>query len=144
MARPGLLQRIRDDERGAGYLGAFIVLFGVLTLAGVGVLFDSARMVSAQRHASAVAFEAARAGAQSIDTATLRSGGSGASPGGAEAAATQAAGALLAGSDAQLQDVTVSGNEVIVTVTRHVEPWFPMLSSETISETASVRIEEGS
>ena len=55
------------DERGAGYLAAFIVLFGMLTVGGVGVLVDSARIVSAERHASAAAYEAARAGAQAVE-----------------------------------------------------------------------------
>ena len=58
----------------SGFIGAFIVLFGVLTLAGVGVLVDSARIVSAERQASSAAYEAARAGAQAVQVGTVRDG----------------------------------------------------------------------
>ena len=48
MSEPCLWRwEIRDDERGSGFIGAFIVLFSVLTLGGVGVLVDSARIASA-------------------------------------------------------------------------------------------------
>ena len=73
-AARGLLRRFRDDDRGSGFIGAFIVLFAVLTLGGVGVLVDSARIVSAERHASSSAYEAARAGAQAVQVVGARDG----------------------------------------------------------------------
>src|SRR5262245_55778697 len=89
---------IRDDDRGSGYLAAFLVLFSVLTVGGVGVLVDSARIVTAERHASAAAFEAARAGAQAVEVASARTGGVGIDSAGARAVAAEAANGLLAGS----------------------------------------------
>jgi hypothetical protein len=135
-----LWRRVRSDDRGAGYLAAFIVLFGTLTLGGVGVLVDSARIVSAERHASATAYEAARAGAQAVNVDSSRGGGATIDPATAQTAATQAAGALLAGSDAQLQDVTVTADEVVVTIAHRVEPWFPLIEGRTVRETGRARL----
>ena len=135
--------RARSDERGAGYIAAFIVLFGVLTLAGVGVLVDSARIVSAERHASAAAFEAARAGAQAVNVGSSRAGGSTIDAAAAEAAAGRAAASLLAGSDAQLEEITVSSDEIVVTITRQVDPWFPMIEGRTVRETGRARLAVG-
>lgn len=135
--------RMRTDDRGAGYLAAFIVLFGTLTLGAVGVLVDSARIVSAERHASAAAYEAARVGAQAVSVGSSRGGGSTIDPAAAQAAATRAAGALLAGSDAQLQSVTVTGDEIVVTISRQVDPWFPMIEGRTVRETGRARLAVG-
>jgi len=138
-----LCRRVRDDERGAGYLAAFLVLFGVLTLGGVGVLVDSARIVSAERHASAAAFEAARAGAQAVSVVSSRTGASTIDPAAAEAAAAGAAADLLAGSDAELAAVGVSGGEIVVTITRQVDPWFPLIEGRTVRETGRARLAVG-
>ena len=135
-----LWRRFRDDERGAGFVVAFIVLFGVLTLAGVGVIVDSARIVSAQRQASAAAYEAARAGANAVQVGTVRDGAASLDPTMARAAALDAANALLVGTDATVHDVAVSGDEVVVTVTRLVEPAFPLVSARTINGTGRARI----
>ena len=102
-APPALWRRFRDDERGAGFVAAFIVLFGVLTLAGVGVIVDSARIVSAQRQASSAAYEAARAGANAVQVGTVRDGAASLDPTMARAAALDAASALLDGTDATVQ-----------------------------------------
>jgi Putative Flp pilus-assembly TadE/G-like len=139
-ATPTLWRRFRDDERGAGFIAAFIVLFGVLTLAGVGLIVDSARVVSAQRQASSAAYEAARAGANAVQLGTVRGGGADLDPGAARAAALSAASELLAGTDATVSNVAVSGGEVIVTVTRRVEPAFPLVEARTINETGRARI----
>ena len=133
-------RRFRDDERGAGFVAAFIVLFGALTLAGVGVIVDSARVVSAQRQASSAAYEAARAGANAVQLGTVRGGNATVDPDSARAAALDAAGALLAGTDATISDVSVTGNEVVVTVTRRVDPAFPLIAPRTINETGRARI----
>ena len=117
------------------------MLFGVLTLAGVGLIVDSARVVSAQRHASAAAYEAARAGANAIQLTTARgSDGASIEPASARAAALDAASSLLAGSDATVADVNVTGDEVIVTITRRVEPAFPLVAARTITETGRARL----
>src|SRR4051795_7275321 len=100
MSAVAVLRRFRDDQRGAGFIAAFIVLFGVLTLAGVGLIVDSARVVSAQRQASSAAYEAARAGAHAVPLGPVRGGAADLDPGAARAAALNAASELLAGTDA--------------------------------------------
>jgi hypothetical protein len=135
--------RLQGDDRGSGYLAAFIVLFSVLTVGGVGVLVDSARIVTAERHASAAAFEAARAGAQAVEVASARAGGVGIDTGAARDAAADAADGLLAGSGAELQGVGVFGTEVVVTVSRRVDPWFPMIDGRTVTETGRARLAVG-
>ena len=136
-------RRFRDDERGAGFVAAFVVLFAVLTLAGVGVIVDSAHIVTAQRHASAAAYEAARAGANAVQVGAARDGAAGVDPSAARAAALDAASSLLAGSGAAVSEVTVSDNEVVVRVTRRVEAAFPLIAGRTISETGRARILTG-
>ena len=142
-ARRELLRRLRDDERGSGFIGAFVVLFAILTLGGVGVLVDSARIVSAERHASSAAFEAARAGAQAVQVVGARDGAATIDASGARAAALQAASSLLSGSGATVTDVTVTADEVVVTVSRRVDPWFPVISGRTVLETGRARIIAG-
>jgi Flp pilus assembly protein TadG len=112
----------------------------VLTLAGVGVIVDSARLVSAQRQASSAAYEAARAGANAVQVGTARDGAASLDPTMARAAALDAANALLDGTDATVRDVAISAGEVVVTVTRRVEPAFPLVSARTINETGRARI----
>jgi Flp pilus assembly protein TadG len=138
-----IVRRFRADERGAGYLAAFIVLFAVLTLGGIGVIVDSARMMSAQRDASSAAYEAARAGAQAVRLGTARGGGATLDPDAARTAAMQAADVLLAGTDAVVSEIKVSVDEVAVTVTRHVDPYFPVISARTVTETGRARILAG-
>jgi len=143
-AARGLLRRLRDDDRGSGFIGAFIVLFAVLTLGGVGVLVDSARIVSAERHASSSAYEAARAGAQAVQVVGARDGGGATiDASGARAAALDAANGLLSGSGATVTNVTVTADEVVVTVSRRVDPWFPVISGRTVVETGRARIVTG-
>lgn len=140
----GLIARLRRDEDGSGFIGAFIVLFAVLTLGGVGVLADSARIVSAERHASSAAYEAARAGAQAVTISSRRDAGAVViDPDAARSAALDAAAQLLAGSGASVSSVTVDDDEVVVTITRRVDPWFPVMSGKTIVETGRARIVAG-
>lgn len=138
-----LLRRLRDDDRGSGFIGAFIVLFAILTLGGVGVLVDSARIVSAERHASSAAFEAARAGAQAVQVVGARDGAATIDASGARAAALDAASSLLSGSGATVTSVTLTADEVVVTVSRRVDPWFPVMSGRTVLETGRARIIAG-
>ena len=92
-----LARRVRDDERGAGYLAAFIVLFSVLTVAGVGILVDSARILATDRQCSAIALEAARAGANAIDVDAVRAGTTAVDPAQAQAAAVGSGGRVRVG-----------------------------------------------
>jgi Flp pilus assembly protein TadG len=138
-----VVRRFRADERGAGYIAAFIVLFATLTLAGVGVLVDSARIVAAERQASSAAYEAARAGAQAVQLGSARNGAASIDTTAARSAATRAAGLLLAGSGATLRDVAVTSDEVIVTVTHRVHPWFPVIPGRTVIETGRARLVTG-
>jgi hypothetical protein len=62
---------------------------------------------------------------------------------GARAAALDAGAGLLSGSGATVTSVTVTADEVVVTVSRRVESWFPVLSSRTVEETGRARIVSG-
>ena len=129
-----LLRRVRDDERGAGYLAAFIVLFSVLLIAGIGILVDSARILAADRECSSIAMEAARAGANALDADLLREGTVSANPAQAQATAAAAAGAFVSHAGGTLQSVSVSGSRVTVVVSASVSPWFPLMSGRTVSQ----------
>lgn len=135
-----VLRRCRDDDRGAGYLAAFIVLFSVLVVAGVGILVDSARVFAADRQCTSIAFEAARAGANAIDADVVRGGGLLLDPDSASAAARSAASAFVSGAGATLQSVTVDGDQVTVVVSATVDSWFPVMSDRTVTERATARI----
>lgn len=132
-----LLRRVRDDERGAGYLAAFIVLFGVLAVAGVGLLVDSARLMAQSRQCDTVALEAARAGANAIEAELLRTGTVAIDSAAAQAAAETAAAAFVSGSGVTLAGVSVDDLRVTVRVAATVDPWFPVLGSRTIGSGAS-------
>ncbi len=120
-----LWRRIREDERGAGYLAAFIVLFSVLVVAGVGILIDSARILAADRQCTSIAFEAARAGANALDADALRDGAIVVDQAQAQTAASAAASAFVSGSGATLQSVSVTGDQVTVIVAADVERVVP-------------------
>ena len=138
-----IARRVRDDERGAGYLAAFIVLFSVLTVAGVGILVDSARILAADRQCSSIALEAARAGANAIDVDAVRAGATAVDPAQAQVAAASAAGAFVSGAGASLVSVTVNGDQVTVRVSATVDPWFPVMHTRTVSQQATVRATRG-
>jgi Flp pilus assembly protein TadG len=134
-----LAHRIRDDDRGAGYLAAFIVLFPMLLGAGVGILVDSARIFAADRQCTSIAFEAARAGANALHAEAIRDGAIEIDTGAASAAASAAAAALVSSAGATLQSVTVDGDAVTVVVSADVDAWFPLISDRTVTERATAR-----
>lgn len=135
---PTRWRRVRADERGSGFVAAFVVLFSGLALAGVGTLIDTARLVAADRHTASVALEAARAGANAIDVATLRAGGAVSfDPTRAHATAEAAAAAFVDGTGVVLTAVSLDGLRVSVTVQVSVDPWFPVLSARTVSSSAA-------
>lgn len=125
-------------------MAAFIVLFSMLTAGGMSVIADSSRIVAAERHATAVSFEAARAGAQAVDDTAVRTAGIATlDPNAAQAAATAAAGQLLIGSSATLTNVEIIDDQVVVTITDRVDPWFPGLSNVTVTEKGRARLAVG-
>lgn len=63
-----------DGERGS--LTIFTAVLAVALLAMAGLVIDGTGKLTAARHANAIAEEAARAGADTIDAAQLRAGGS--------------------------------------------------------------------
>lgn len=136
--------RSLGDDRGAGYMAAFIILFGTLTLVGIGILVDTARILSSHRQTDTIALEAARAGANAVDAQLMRSsGGIVVDPAAAQAAASSAAAAFVSGSGATLSSVTISGDRVTVRVSATVDPWFPVMSTRTVSSQASATAATG-
>lgn len=133
-----MVTRVRDD-RGAGYLAAFIVLLPTLLLAGVGVLVDGARYYTAYRQADAIAMEAARAGANALDVNVIGAGGVAVDPAAAQAAAAAAAGAYVTSTGHRLAAVSVDGDRVTVTVTGQMDPWFPLLGTRTVTGRANAQ-----
>ena len=101
-------------------MAAFIVLFSMLTAGGMSVIADSSRIVAAERHATAVSFEAARAGAQAVDDTAVRTAGV-----------------------ATLETVEIIDDQVVVTITDQVDPWFPGLSNVTVTEAGRARLAVG-
>ena len=112
-------RRITDD-RGEGFIVAFIILLPILLLAGAGLLIDGGRVMQARRHAGIVAFEAARAGAQAVDVTQLRD--SKVALDGADTAvkARTAGVALLGGSGGNVVSIDVRGDVVEVVVAERV------------------------
>lgn len=135
-----IVQRLRSDDRGGGYVLAFIVLMSVLVGAGVSALADAGRVSSAQRHSSSIAFEAARVGAQEVaaDGSVFSLNADA-----ARSAAASAAITLASQSDAQLDGVRIDGDEVVVTITFVVDRWFPGLAAVTITEIGRARFSTG-
>lgn len=138
-----MTRRTFADDRGSGFVVAFIILLPILLLAGAGLLIDGGRVMRARRHAGIVAFESARAGAQGVDISQLRS--STVTLDGADTAVkARAAGvALLAGGDGRIVSVDVRGDVVEVVVAERVESWFPLLTDRTITAHAVVRVRSG-
>jgi hypothetical protein len=131
------IRRSLADDRGAGYLAAFIVLFSVLLVAGVGILVDMSRIFTADREVTSISMEAARAGANAIDAESIGNGGVAVHPGRAQSAAATAAANFVSHTDATLVSVSVSANRVTVTVSSGVDSWFPIVSGRTVSATST-------
>ncbi|MFC4910576.1 Tad domain-containing protein [Actinomadura gamaensis] len=77
-ARPRrtLLRRLHDpEERDRGTITLYIVLFTPAVFVLAGLLLDGGRAIHARQRAADMAEQAARAGANQIDTATLRDTG---------------------------------------------------------------------
>lgn len=101
-----------DSERGS--LTVFTAVLAVALLAMAGLVIDGTGKLRAARRADAVAEEAARAGADSINAATLRSGGPVAVD---PTAAVRAAQAYLASADVTGTATVDGANRIAVMVT---------------------------
>ena len=113
-ARPSRRGSERSSERSSerGGVLPLVAVFLVGLVAMVGLVYDGGRLVDARRRATDQAEQAARAGAAQLDPASLRGDGPYVLDG---PAALAAARAYLAATGAT-GTVTLSGNEVRVTV----------------------------
>lgn len=127
--------RARDDR---GTIAMYTVLFTPIVLMLAGLLVDGGLAIHARQRAADLAEQAARAGANQIDTDALRATGEPVlDPGRARAAACDmlgAAGTQVAASqcDADQQQVTVT---VEITVRPQILGIIPGLGSFTLSAT---------
>ncbi|MFY7065728.1 hypothetical protein ACOQFV_07690 [Nocardiopsis changdeensis] len=96
---------------------AFVLAIATTLLACLALAHDGARLLHAKTRTTALAHEAARTGAQHLDTARLREGAVALDPRAATAAAQ--AHAIAAGANAEVQ---VEGETVTVTVTTVRQP----------------------
>jgi Flp pilus assembly protein TadG len=71
--RPGMARGIEERERGS--ITIFVVFFAIIALALAALLVDVGNAMNAKERASDIAEQAARAGADDIDTDTLRTSG---------------------------------------------------------------------
>jgi Flp pilus assembly protein TadG len=138
-----MTSRRLTDDRGEGFIVAFIILLPILLLAGAGLLIDGGRVMQARRHAGVVAFEAARAGAQAVDVTQLRDSKVALDGTDTAVKARTAGVALLGGSDGNVVSVDVRGDLVEVVVAERVASWFPLLNDRTVTATALVRVQSG-
>lgn len=106
------------DERGTALVTAMILLFSFTAGAVILLARDYDDRIATRSVAQAIAFQAARAGAQQIDVATLRGDGEVVvDEPAAVAEATRVAGALLADAGEEgTVEVTVDGDRVTVVV----------------------------
>lgn len=105
---------VRRDDRGSLTLFAVVLALGLLAMTGLVV--DGGAKLTAQRRANHLAEQAARAGAQAVDLAGLRSGDA---PTLASQAAKSTAQAYLAAAGQPAGQVVVRGDSIEVTLTHH-------------------------
>lgn len=72
MSRLGAAARRARDERGS--ISMFVVIFTISVLLLAGLVYDGGLAIAARQRAADVAEEAARAGANAVDTDALRAG----------------------------------------------------------------------
>jgi Flp pilus assembly protein TadG len=104
------------DERGAA--AVFVMLMTVALLVGAGLVIDGGYALAERRQLNSQAEQAARVGADALDQASLRDGGT---PVVDPARARSAAARYLADVGATGTTVSVTGNIVTVTIAGHVE-----------------------
>jgi Flp pilus assembly protein TadG len=120
------------DDR--GQITAAVAVLAVLLFALAGLVLDGGRALAAKAHALSLAAEAARAGAQQLDTATLRTTGVATlNP----AAARDRATAFLTANNTT-GTATATGETVTVTVTtRTATSLLGLIGVTTLTETAT-------
>lgn len=128
------------NDAGSGMIAGILVLTAMLLTAGAGTMVDGGRVLTARRHVSAIAFETARAGAQAVTVDGLRDGIVEFDPAAVDGAARAAFASLAAGTNAELTSVSVTGTDVAVTVTQHVNPFFALIGPSTVTVTGRARI----
>jgi hypothetical protein len=129
-----------SDRGDRGAVSTFLAVIALAMLMAAGLAYDGGRKISALREASHIAESAARAGAQAIDPAHLRTTG--------EVMLNPDQAVALAGD--YLADVghtgqvTVAGDAVTVTVTITVDPLLLPVGQMVVSatETATAITEE--
>lgn len=139
--------RVRLVLRGGGERGSVAVFVAAIVpglLIVFGLVLDLGQQLRAQRTAAAVAQEAARAGAESVDLLSYRGGGGGVTVN-ATAAAAAARGYLSAAG--YTGTVTLTGPSTLsvsVTVTQPTQVLGLVgIRSWTAAETARARLQEG-
>lgn len=120
-APDGETRRCRG-ERGTAFVAALVIMFTVTGVAAIWLARDVNQRVSDRSALQSVAFQAARAGAQQLEVADLREGGSGAlviDESAARAAARTAAQRLASSYGLDMQMVTqgYGGDQATWTVT---------------------------
>lgn len=140
--------RVRLVLRGGGERGSVAVFVAAIVpglLIVFGLVLDLGQQLRAQRTAAAVAQEAARAGAESVDLLSYRGGGGGGVTVNATAAAAAARGYLSAAG--YTGTVTLTGPSTLsvsVTVTQPTQVLGLVgIRSWTAAETARARLQEG-
>ncbi|MDL4776115.1 MULTISPECIES: TadE/TadG family type IV pilus assembly protein [Thermomonosporaceae] len=132
----------RGDERERGSVAMYVVLFTPAVFLLAGLLVDGGLAIHARQRAADMAEQAARAGANEIDTDALRATGRPAiDPGRARAAACDLLG--FYGAQVAASRCDADDQEVEVTVQIKVEPQLlgivPGLGTFTMTSTASAR-----
>lgn len=114
----GRLRRLVRDDRGSAMVAAFTLMFALTGGSIIWLTRDVDRAVNAAAEADAVAFQAARAGAQAINPASLRSSHPTLDPTAAATRATQTAATILTANQSvgRVVAVSVDGDRVTVTV----------------------------
>lgn len=107
--------RLTADGRDGGYVSFWVVAITIGVLAMAGLVIDGGNALTAREQAADSAQQAARAGADALSPASLRSS---TNPGATEATARQAADQVLADSGLT-GTVTVTDQQVTVTVVVH-------------------------
>jgi hypothetical protein len=133
-------RKAKSNDEGSGMILAIIVLTGILLVVAAGLIIDGSRVLTARRHATWVAYETARAGAQVLGPGVQSGGVVGLDPVGSDNAARNAFAGLAANSKTQLVSVTVTATDVVVVVAEPAVSSYPLISSSTVRVTGRAHI----
>jgi Flp pilus assembly protein TadG len=134
------MKPIENNDEGAGMILAVVILTGILLIVAAGMIIDGSRVLTARRHATWVAYETARAGAQQVGPNFQTTGVTGLDPAATDTAARTAFAGLASGSKTRLASVTVTATDVIVVVSEPASSSYPLMGSSTIKVTGRARI----